>query len=261
MKMSSMISNPGAGPIGGDASYADACSNIKAFVSSLCLSDPPVRIKKPRPARGDGGRFLFTLHRGIRKVSVDMPGIPLAEVHYIDGADPWRFPRLYVDGSSWLWKFAINTARFALRDPDGSIERRVEASRLRCEKERALSPRCAVCQTVLLVEQTRTADDDGDYRILCLSCTPCIEEFRQTLDDAVYRDDSWKTETHYLVRRQRQAPEVPGHARWSHPDALCGANIFRSHCGHGYCIRKHGHDGQCELSWRLLERTLVRAAG
>ena len=79
------------------------------------------------------------------------------------------------------------------------------------------------------------------------------------MDNSVYRDDSWKTETHYLVRRQRMAREVPGHDRWSHPDALCGAEIFRSHCGHGHCIRKRGHKGQCEPSWKLLERTLVRA--
>lgn len=202
---------------------------------------------------------MFTCRRGIRKASVDMPGTPLTEVRYIDGADPWRFPRLYVDGSSWLWEFAVDMTRLALRDPDGSVARRVEASRLRCEKNRSRVPRCPVCQTLLLVEQTRTGVD-GDYQVLCLSCTPCIEEFRQTLDGAVYRDDSWKTETHYLVRRQRQAPEVPGHDRWFHPDALCGAEIFRSHCGHDHCIRKNRHDGQCEPSWRLLERTCILAA-
>ena len=170
--MTVMILNPGSGSIGGRASYTAACSNIMAFINDLGLSDPPVRARKPRPARADEGRFLFTLQRGIRKASVSMPGIPLAEVRYVDGDNAWRFPRLYVDGSSWLWKFAINMARLSLRDPDGSVERRVETSRLRCERERSRSPRCPVCHTVLLVEQTRTVDDDGDYRILCLSLHP-----------------------------------------------------------------------------------------
>ena len=241
--------------MGRDASYTNAHSNIEAFIFDLGLPDPPVRIGKPRSARADGGRFLFTIRRGIRKTLVAMPGIPLAEVRYIDGANAWLFPRLYVDGDSWLWEFAVRAARHALRDPDGSVQCRVEASLLKCEETLARSSRCAVCQTVLLMEQT--GGDGGDYRILCLNCTPCIEEFRQSLDDAVYCDDSWKTETHYLVRRQRQAPEVPGHERWSHPDALCGAQIFRNYCGSGSCIRKHGHDGKCEMGWKLLQRTLV----
>ena len=217
MRMTGMISNPGAGPVGGDASYADACSNVEAFVSDLSLSDPRVRVRKPGPARADGGRFLFVLRRGIREASVDMPGISLARVRYVDGADAWRFPRLYVDGSSWLWEFAVDVARLALRDPDGFVERRVEASRLQCEEALARSPRCPVCQTLLLAEQTRTSNGDGDYRVLCLGCTPCVEELRQNRDGAVYRDDSWRTETHYLVRRQRLAPEVPGHDCGSPP--------------------------------------------
>lgn len=148
-----------------------------------------------------------------------------------------------------------NRARVRRYLPDG-----LEASRLRCEEARSRSPHCPVCQTVLLVERTRTGDEYGDYRVLCLGCTPCVEERRETLDGAVYRDDGWKTEAHYFVRLQRLAPEIPGHDCWSHPDALCGAEIFRSHCGYGCCIRRHGHDGRCEPSWKLLERTLVHAA-
>jgi len=45
-----------------------------------------------------------------------MPGLPLDRVRYIGAPEQnaWRFPRLFVDGNSWLWEFALEIARGAL---------------------------------------------------------------------------------------------------------------------------------------------------
>ena len=58
-----------------------------------------------------GGRFAFALHRhGYDHVfQIDMPGWPLEQVRCQSGDNVWEFPRLYVDGSSWLWMFALCT--------------------------------------------------------------------------------------------------------------------------------------------------------
>jgi len=39
-----------------------------------------------------------------------MPGLPLDLVRYTgeNGQNIWNFPRLYLDDSSWVWKFAAN---------------------------------------------------------------------------------------------------------------------------------------------------------
>lgn len=40
---------------------------------------------------------------------IDMPGLPLDALRYTGapGQDIWDYPRLYVDGSSWVWRYAI----------------------------------------------------------------------------------------------------------------------------------------------------------
>jgi hypothetical protein len=43
------------------------------------------------------------------KAEVLMPGLLLSQVRYTgDGyQNIWDYPRLYVDGDSWVWKYAI----------------------------------------------------------------------------------------------------------------------------------------------------------
>ena len=82
------------------------------------------------------------------------------------------------------------------------------------------------------------------------TCDPEIETRRETPSGAVYGDDGWMRATHYLVRRQRMAPEVLGHENPMHPEALCGPMT-------GRCRRKARHDGRCEPYWKEIERTLV----
>lgn len=52
-----------------------------------------------------------------------MPGWPLGQVRWQPDADAWQFPRLYVDGGSWLWGFAVGIARGALAG-DGDTDAR-----------------------------------------------------------------------------------------------------------------------------------------
>jgi len=62
-----------------------------------------------------------------------------------------------LDGNSWLWEFAIEIARDALRDHDGAIERHREESRQRAMALTAATPRCPSCQTVFVECQRRPA--------------------------------------------------------------------------------------------------------
>lgn len=61
-----------------------------------------------------GGRFRFSVSRiGYNGVIIDMPGCKLDSVRYMgfDYQDIWDFPRLYIDGSSYVWKYVIGLMR------------------------------------------------------------------------------------------------------------------------------------------------------
>ncbi len=99
-----IIINPGTGPVS-DASYSYAKTNMAMLmVDAGCHSLTEVAT----PDLGDG-RFRFFACRGDRWHEIDMPGMPLNQVRYMgdEGQNIWDFPRLYVDGSSWVWKYAI----------------------------------------------------------------------------------------------------------------------------------------------------------
>lgn len=112
-----LIINPGSGPVK-DATLEQADANIGAFIADLDMG--PLRIYR-LPSLDRDGRFGFRLDRedeltglSVALVEITMPGLPLEEVRWQDGLDPWQFPRLYVDGSSWLWAYALNAARHEL---------------------------------------------------------------------------------------------------------------------------------------------------
>jgi hypothetical protein len=99
-----IIMNPGAGHVP-DAHEKNAIANM----SQLAL-DAELREYKRKPTDDDEGRFAFDVidKHGVAR-TVDMPGLPLERVRYVDKATQniWDFPRLYVDGSSWVWMFAV----------------------------------------------------------------------------------------------------------------------------------------------------------
>lgn len=101
----SLIINPGSGPVA-DTTEANARANLAPLIKDAGLDPAEVTIEG---GTDDGsGRYEYTLKLGERSVDVDMPGLPLDKVRYIDSATQniWDFPRLYVDGSSWVWSFA-----------------------------------------------------------------------------------------------------------------------------------------------------------
>ncbi len=248
-----VLSNLGNGPVAGDICLDHAIANIATFIKELDMKDPPVAVTM-RSSKHDGtGRYQFDLHRGICTVDVDMPGVPLDEVQCTEGSMPPGCPRLYVDGSSWWWCYALGCAKDALEDHDGTVEQRLEISEQNAEAELDRQPRCPACNNVRSL--VMKADDLWD--VCCYTCDPEIETRRETLGGAVYCDDGWRSATHYLVRRQHMPPEVPGHDNPMHPDALCGAMRGWSDGSTSRCRLRSRHEGSCEPYWKEIERTRV----
>lgn len=101
--------NPGTGPVPG-ARLASATANMKHFIADCELKE--INVLRC-PEMDEDGRFAFLLWKETRCHLIEMPGLPLHQVRFMaeDGQNPWDFPRLYVDGSSWLWMFSIQCAQ------------------------------------------------------------------------------------------------------------------------------------------------------
>lgn len=101
--------NPGSGDVK-EGNEKNAIDNIKHFITDLGNK----KIKFVRvPKEDDGGRFAFLIYDyswGKTNVClILMPGLFLSDVRYIanENQNIWDFPRLYVDGSSFVWKYAL----------------------------------------------------------------------------------------------------------------------------------------------------------
>lgn len=221
---------------------------MAAFMEELELKNPPVAVTMQSPQHDGTGRYQFNLHRGIRAIPVDMPGLPLDEVRCTDTYRPPKCPRMYVDGNSWLWCFALSIARECLEDHDGTIEQRRNARERAANLELDQQPRCVTCGAV----RSLVRDSEDFHAVCCYICSPKIEMSRETFGGAVYGDESWKGVSHYLVKRQYMPPEVPGHENPMHPDALCGARFDNDRCR----LRRR-HEGRCEPYRKEIERILV----
>lgn len=102
--------NPGTGPVV-DATEDNAAFNTGAFTADLMVRGMKATSAERAPDLDDDGRFgwRLTFDDG-RVVEVEMPGLRLSEVRWLDEPDQniWDFPRLYIDGSSWVWKYALD---------------------------------------------------------------------------------------------------------------------------------------------------------
>ena len=113
----SIIVNPGSGSVGG-ADEENARANMRALAEEVAQRyGADVEVGAPKGERKGRWVFPLTVSRGgaSRTHEVEMPGLPLERVRWRSPEDGsiWDFPRLYVDGSSWIWKFAV-----AVLDPD-----------------------------------------------------------------------------------------------------------------------------------------------
>lgn len=100
--------NPGTGAVH-DATEANAATNTEQFVKDSKLTGLTFE-HVPDADYGDG-RFAFNVKwsGAPNLVEIQMPGLTLEKVRYLglEGQNIWHFPRLYVDGSSWVWQYAI----------------------------------------------------------------------------------------------------------------------------------------------------------
>lgn len=110
-----IVINPGSGQVP-DASEANAVANAERFVADLAERGISTERCERRSDLDGGGRFGFELRTSAGYAELEMPGLPIDQVRWLGpGQDIWQFPRLYVDGNSWVWFFALN--QFA---PDGA---------------------------------------------------------------------------------------------------------------------------------------------
>lgn len=107
--MTDISINPGSGPVNGELSWENAYENIKQWIKDCEI---PLHIVKSNHVP-DEGRYLFVLRNDEYdfETEVEMPGLPLEKVRYVraEGQNILEFPRLYVDGGSWIWNCSLIT--------------------------------------------------------------------------------------------------------------------------------------------------------
>lgn len=103
--------NPGSGPVAG-ATLANAEANMSVLIEDLKKRPEitTIAMATPQQPTEDEGRYAFVIVVNGEDHEVEMPGLPLNQVRYMreNNQNIWDFPRLYVDGSSWVWFFALN---------------------------------------------------------------------------------------------------------------------------------------------------------
>jgi len=115
--------NPGSGDVDG-ATRELAEQNLQQFVSELGIAVELEHVKylhghhHPDNDPSRTGRWCWILRANGRQVEIDMPGAPPNKVQLRDGDNAWHFYRLYVNGSSWLWPYALTMARVCLTDEE-----------------------------------------------------------------------------------------------------------------------------------------------
>lgn len=109
MSKTVVIINPGTFGMD-DTTEENAIVNMDQFIKD-CHIDGLSFKREPEKDYG-GGRYAFMVSRNghTRTVEIQMPGRALDKVRYTGAKEQniWHYPRLYVDGSSWVWKFAVH---------------------------------------------------------------------------------------------------------------------------------------------------------
>ena len=104
--MVNVIINPGTGPVL-NSTEENAIENIKHFINDNGV-EGVLYERSPENDYGDG-RYAFNLKKDGVCHEIQMPGLPIENVRYLGDKNPdiWHYPRLYVDGSSWVWGYAL----------------------------------------------------------------------------------------------------------------------------------------------------------
>lgn len=141
--MTGVLINPGTGSVGPGALLRHAWRAVRQLrrdvldPSLVARADlgPAItdRVQLERRPRADDhrhesgsifdsrGRYGFAIRvPGSRWIPVDVPGLPVERIRYLGlgQQSAWDYPRLYVDGNSWLWEFAVSVLRGCLSGAD-----------------------------------------------------------------------------------------------------------------------------------------------
>jgi len=61
------------------------------------------------------GRVGFRFSRDRFACDIDIPGLPIDQIRYLGKPQNiWQFPRLYINGSSFVWMYVVSLARAEL---------------------------------------------------------------------------------------------------------------------------------------------------
>lgn len=113
-----VVINPGSGPTQGATTRENAQDNALALMIDAQVFDGAAL--EVGEQVGMSGRYAFVVHRTGRSVRVEVPGLPLDRVRWTGapGENIFDYPRLYVDDSSWAWRFAGEMLRYLLTRED-----------------------------------------------------------------------------------------------------------------------------------------------
>ena len=108
-----LIINPGT-----EARDGATEQNAQSVAADICKTlSIPAGLLERDPSGDGGGWFRFKLNAGGDPLEIDIPGDDPATV--IKGK-PFVSRRLYVDGSSWLYGYALNRIEDHIRGASGS---------------------------------------------------------------------------------------------------------------------------------------------
>lgn len=117
-----------------DLGFEQAYNNVLSFIDDCEIQ---LYIKNANCIPGEDGRYLFTLKSPLLhklEYEIEMPSLPLNQVRYMEEKEQniWDYPRLYLNGSSWVWKYALITKESIidqLEDEIGEYELSIERNR------------------------------------------------------------------------------------------------------------------------------------
>lgn len=100
-----VVINPGTGPCI-DTEEKNAIKNIKKFINDCEVKG--LRWKRKKKLDYGEGRYAFIIKAKKAKWEIQMPGLKLERVRYMNepGQNIWHYPRLYVNGNSYVWYYA-----------------------------------------------------------------------------------------------------------------------------------------------------------
>ena len=103
-----VIMNAGTEPLI-EAREDRASANMRQFADEVKFRFGYDHVSVAYMGDPDEGRFPYRMTCDGNEYMIDMPGLPLEQVRYMARKDQsiWLFPRLLVDGDSWLWDIAL----------------------------------------------------------------------------------------------------------------------------------------------------------